>query len=65
LIVIHDGTLPLPGWCDPALAQTPHRGGMLAGMGDGSVRTIAPTVDVSIYWGSVTPAGGEPGGLDR
>jgi prepilin-type N-terminal cleavage/methylation domain-containing protein len=31
--------------CDPRLAQTPHRGGMLAAMGDGSVRTLSPGSD--------------------
>jgi prepilin-type N-terminal cleavage/methylation domain-containing protein len=65
LVILDEGTIPLPGWCDPTIAQTPHRGGMLAAMGDGSVRTIAPGVDVSVYWGSVTPGGGEAGGLDR
>jgi hypothetical protein len=65
-LVIHDqGLLAPPGWCDPTIAQTPHRGGMLAAMGDGSVRTISPGVDVQIYWGAVTPMGGEAVGLDR
>jgi len=64
LMTVYDGGgLPPPGWCDPTLAQSPHRG-MLAAMGDGSVRTISASVDVSIYWGAVTPAGGESGGLD-
>ena len=58
LLTVYDGgALPAPGWCDPSLAQTPHRG-MLAAMGDGSVRTISASVDVSVYWGAVTPAGG-------
>jgi len=30
--------------CDPRVAQTPHVGGMLAGLGDGSVRSISPTI---------------------
>lgn len=45
--------------CKPYLAQTPHEGGMLIGLGDGSVRTISPSVSPQIYWGAVTPAGGE------
>ena len=65
LLTEYDGPLAPPGWCDPALAQTPHRGGMLAAMGDGSVRTISPGVDVAVYWGAVTPAGGEATQLDR
>jgi prepilin-type N-terminal cleavage/methylation domain-containing protein len=48
-----------PGECDPDLPQTPHASGMLLGMGDGSVRTIAPGVRPSIFWALVTPAGGE------
>jgi len=65
LLTEYDGPLAPPGWCDPGLAQTPHRGGMLAAMGDGSVRTISPGVDVAVYWGAVTPAGGEATQLDR
>jgi prepilin-type N-terminal cleavage/methylation domain-containing protein len=65
LLVIFDPGLPTPpGMCDPTIAQTPHRG-MLVAMGDGSVRTIAAGIDESVYWGAVTPAGGEVGGLDR
>ncbi len=46
--------------CNPKLAQTPHSSGMLIGMFDGGVRTVAPGVDPSIYWGMVTHDGGEP-----
>jgi prepilin-type N-terminal cleavage/methylation domain-containing protein len=61
----YDGPVPPPGgWCDPRLAQTPHRGGMLVALGDGSVRTVSPGVDVAVYWGAVTPAGGEATQLD-
>jgi len=66
LIVIYtQGDPAPPGWCDPTVAQTPHVGGMLVAMGDGSVRTIARTVAEGIYWGAVTPAGGEVGEVDR
>jgi prepilin-type N-terminal cleavage/methylation domain-containing protein len=50
--------------CDPRLAQTPHRGGMLAGLADGSVRTLSPGMSPSTYWAAVTPAGGEVLGND-
>ena len=50
--------------CNPALPQTPHRSGMLAAMADGSVRTIAPSVSASTFWGAVTPAGREILGND-
>ena len=45
--------------CDPKLAQTPHSGGMLISLLDGSVRTITPAVSSVTYWGAVTPNGGE------
>jgi prepilin-type N-terminal cleavage/methylation domain-containing protein len=65
LLVVYDpGVLAASGMCDSTIAQSPHRG-MLVAMGDGSVRTIAAGIDESIYWGAVTPAGGEVGGLDR
>jgi prepilin-type N-terminal cleavage/methylation domain-containing protein len=45
--------------CDPRVAQTPHVGGMLAGLGDGSVRSLAPSMSDWTYWAAVTPAGNE------
>ena len=45
--------------CNYRMAQTPHTGGMLVAMFDGSVRTLAPGIAPSVYWGMVTPAGGE------
>jgi prepilin-type N-terminal cleavage/methylation domain-containing protein len=45
--------------CSPAVAQTPHRGGMLVGLGDGSVRVLASNISPAAYWGAVTPAVGE------
>ena len=45
--------------CMPRLAQTPHPGGMLAAMADGTVRTIAPHIEDTIFWGAVTPDKGE------
>ncbi|MCI0681258.1 MAG: hypothetical protein L0Y71_04070 [Gemmataceae bacterium] len=45
--------------CDSRLAQSPHSSGMLAGMGDGSVTTIARGMGERTYWALVTPNGGE------
>ncbi len=45
--------------CDPSYPQTPYSGGLLASMGDGSVRMIGVGVNPAIFWGSVTPDGGE------
>jgi type II secretory pathway pseudopilin PulG len=50
--------------CNPRLAQTPHAGGMIAGMMDGSVRSLAPNMSPATYWGAVTPNGGELLGSD-
>jgi prepilin-type N-terminal cleavage/methylation domain-containing protein len=60
---------PRPGWwpesgptsssCDPALAQTPHTAGMLAALGDGSVRILAPSMSENTYWGAITPNKGD------
>lgn len=41
------------------IPQSPFSAGLLVGMFDGSVRTIKPTVDAAIFWGAVTPNGGE------
>ena len=45
--------------CDPRLPQTPHSSGMLVALVDGSVRTISAGIKPEIFWGAVTPAGGE------
>jgi type II secretory pathway pseudopilin PulG len=50
---------PAPKDCDPRLANTPHASGMLAALGDGSVRILAPSISEFTYWGAVTPAKGE------
>lgn len=61
---------PFPEWtfqvapslrdiCNPGIPQTPHPGGMLAALADGSVRTLARGMAPQVFWGAVTPAGGE------
>ena len=55
---------PRPADCDPSLPQTPHRGGMLTLLFDGSVRTAAAGIDPSAFWSAVTPTGGESLGFD-
>ena len=50
--------------CDPGLAQTPHPGGMLVGMADGSVRTLSGRISETTYWALVTPRGREALGSD-
>jgi prepilin-type N-terminal cleavage/methylation domain-containing protein len=50
---------PMPIGCDRRLANTPHHSGMLTAWADGSVRILAGSVSPNVYWGAVTPAGGE------
>jgi hypothetical protein len=45
--------------CDPRLAQTLYPDGMVVAMLDGSVRTIEKGISEAVYWGAVTPRGGE------
>jgi prepilin-type N-terminal cleavage/methylation domain-containing protein len=51
---------PRPEEVDHSILQTPHRAGLTVAMFDGSVRTLAPTIEESVYWSLITPAGGEP-----
>lgn len=55
---------PRIGDCNPRIPQTPFEGGLLVGMGDGSVRTVNPNVSAATFWSAVTPAGGEVLGAD-
>ncbi len=48
-----------PADCDNRVPQTPHPGGMVIGMADGSVRTVRPGIAPEVFWAAVTPAGGE------
>ena len=45
--------------CNPALASTPHTGGIMVCLGDASVRPISPAVSGTTWWAACTPAGGE------
>jgi prepilin-type N-terminal cleavage/methylation domain-containing protein/prepilin-type processing-associated H-X9-DG protein len=50
--------------CDPALAQTPHPGGMSVALADGSVRTLSPSLSGTTWWAACTPDGNETMDLD-
>jgi hypothetical protein len=50
---------PSPRDCDGSIPQTPHSGGMLTAFMDGSVRTTGGSVEPTVFWSLVTPAGGE------
>lgn len=45
--------------CNPGLPQTPHSGGMLVSLMDGSVRTVSSGIAPAIFWAAVTPNGKE------
>jgi prepilin-type N-terminal cleavage/methylation domain-containing protein len=50
--------------CNPKIAQSPHASGMLVAFVDGSVRSLAPSMQPTTYWALVTPASGELVGDD-
>ena len=55
---------PTAADCDPALAQTPHVGGILVVLGDGSVRGLSDGLSSQTWWHACTPNGGELLGAD-
>jgi prepilin-type processing-associated H-X9-DG protein len=55
---------PEPAQCDPSLPQSPHGTGSNAGMADGSVRHLSPSISAQTWWAACTPAGGEALGSD-
>jgi len=44
---------------DCGVASSPHTGGIMVSFGDGSVRPVAPEVGFNIWFGILTPNGGE------
>jgi prepilin-type N-terminal cleavage/methylation domain-containing protein len=57
-------TAPPIGSCSYAVPNTPHIGGMITGMGDGSVRTLNPSLSLTTWLAACTPNGGEVLGND-
>jgi prepilin-type N-terminal cleavage/methylation domain-containing protein len=45
--------------CNSSLAQSPHPGGILVGLGDGSARFVSVGVSGQTWWAACTPAGNE------
>ena len=52
------------GPCDPRIAGSPHAGGMLVALGDGSVRSLDPKMSDWTYWAALTPDGKETPNAD-
>jgi prepilin-type N-terminal cleavage/methylation domain-containing protein len=50
--------------CNPALAQGVHPGGIQVGLGDGSVRSIDPSISTQTWWRACCPNDGMPIGSD-
>ena len=55
---------PAVAECDDAIPNSSLPGGIVAGCLDGSVRFVRSDIDPAVFWGSVTPAGGEVVALD-
>jgi len=55
---------PKPDDCYYLVPQTPHSGGMLSALADGSVRTLGPAMTNRTFWNAVIPDDGNPLGSD-
>jgi prepilin-type N-terminal cleavage/methylation domain-containing protein len=53
-----------PAKCEYRLPSSAHTGGMIVGLGDGSVRLVNSGVTPGTWWAACTPAGGEALGSD-
>lgn len=54
--------LPTQEACDASVVQASGPGGLLTAFADGSVHTLSPGVAPAVFWGLVTPDGGEVAG---
>jgi prepilin-type N-terminal cleavage/methylation domain-containing protein len=52
------------GRCNPLLPATPHTGGILVCMGDGSTRSVNSGISGATWFAALTPSGGEVLGPD-
>jgi prepilin-type N-terminal cleavage/methylation domain-containing protein len=64
-----DGNLPFQvaparGNCDPAVLVSPHTGVMVIGLGDGSVRTVSPSISTATWLNACVPDSGGVLGSD-
>ncbi|OWK39082.1 DUF1559 domain-containing protein [Fimbriiglobus ruber] len=52
------------GGCKPGIASTGHTGGILAALGDGSVRSCSSGMSPTTWWQALVPDDGQPLGSD-
>src|SRR5262249_16336404 len=55
---------PRTGSCDPQVLASPHSGVMLVGQGDGSVRTVSPSISTTTWLNVCIPDSGAVLGSD-
>ena len=55
---------PADGSCNYGVLVSPHPGGMVVGLGDGSVRTVAPGISIATWYSACDPRDGVPLGSD-
>ena len=55
---------PAAGKCNPVVLTSPHPGVMLVGLGDGSVRTVSPSISVTTWLNACIPDSGQVLGSD-
>jgi prepilin-type N-terminal cleavage/methylation domain-containing protein len=56
---------PIPfGTCDPSRGQSSHTGGMVCGLGDGSVRFVSQNISATTWAAACDPRDGNPLGTD-
>jgi hypothetical protein len=53
-----------PANCDGGRASTPHSGGIIVAMGDGSGRIVSSAISANTWWAALTPASGDLLGND-
>jgi prepilin-type N-terminal cleavage/methylation domain-containing protein len=57
-------TTPAPGLCNYTITQSPHPGGMIAGLGDGSVRVVSSSISTATWYNACHPRDGNALGSD-
>jgi Protein of unknown function (DUF1559) len=56
--------LPIATNCEYRLPSTPHTGGIMVLLGDGSIRSVSSSVSQTTWYAACTPSGGETLGAD-